>query len=63
MYAHLEAGVQVACNEKVARYQSIKKIVILPRPFSVETGELTPSMKVNRKSVIEAYDGVISGLY
>ncbi len=43
-------------NQGLADFERIKRHVILPAPFSVETGELTPSMKVKRKFVKEKFE-------
>lgn len=50
-------------NGTLARYETIKKFVVLPRDFSIETGELTPTMKVKRKVVDEKYQKEISSMY
>lgn len=59
----LEAQVKSECNAKVARYQTIKKIHVLPHAFSVDGGELTPTLKVKRNVVNDKYADVIGGLY
>jgi long-chain acyl-CoA synthetase len=38
-------------NKDLASYETIKKFALLPADFAIETGELTPSMKVKRKAV------------
>jgi long-subunit acyl-CoA synthetase (AMP-forming) len=50
-------------NTRLARVQTIKKIVILPNDFSVEGGELTGTMKVRRKIVNTKYKIEIESLY
>jgi long-chain acyl-CoA synthetase len=40
-----------------------KKFLILPRDFSVEGGELTPTLKVRRRVVEERHRGAIEGLF
>lgn len=50
-------------NKKLASYESIKKFAILPADFSVETGELTPTMKVKRKVINEKYKNIFDGFY
>ena len=41
----------------------MKKYSILPRDFSVEGGELTPSMKVKRRIVETTYSDSIEKMY
>ncbi len=61
--AHLMERVEEGCNKKVARYQTIKRIHILPLELSVEGGEMTPTMKIKRNVVCEKYAGEIEALY
>jgi long-subunit acyl-CoA synthetase (AMP-forming) len=60
---YIEAEMQEVCNSKVARYQTIKKIKILPTTFSVDGGELTPTLKVKRNIVNEKYASEIAAFY
>lgn len=50
-------------NEHLASYESIKKYLLLPNEFSVEGGELTPSLKVKRKVLDQRFKEQIEGLY
>ncbi len=50
-------------NKQLAGYESIKKFRILPQDFSIDGGELTPTMKVRTKKVLEKYKDVITALY
>ena len=50
-------------NTELARVQKIKKIKVLPADFSVDGGELTPTMKVKRKIVNEKYNAEIEAFY
>jgi long-chain acyl-CoA synthetase len=61
--AYIEQEMQQVCNSKVARYQTIKKIQILPTTFSVDGGELTPTLKVKRNIVNEKYAKEIAAFY
>lgn len=61
--AFLDKRIAEDCNARVARYQTIKKFEILPVTFSVDSGELTPTMKLRRNVVSERYGDVIDGLY
>ena len=47
----------------LARYEKIKKIALLENEFTIEGGELTPTMKVKRRVVDEKYRAVIDKLY
>jgi len=59
----IEQEMEHVCNSRVARYQTIKKIKILPTTFSVDGGELTPTLKVKRNVVNEKYAKEIAGFY
>jgi long-chain acyl-CoA synthetase len=50
-------------NEKFARVEQVKKIAILPRDLSQETGELTPTLKVKRAVVTQKHEPEIEALY
>ena len=50
-------------NNGLASYESIKYFRILERDFSLETGELTPSLKVKRKVVTERFRDLIDEMY
>ena len=50
-------------NDQLAPYETIKKFVLAPTDFTPESGELTPTLKVKRKVVIEKYQEQIERLY
>ena len=50
-------------TRELAPHEKIKKIALLDEEFSVEGGELTPTLKVRRKFVEEKHREVIDGLY
>ena len=50
-------------NSKLASWETVKKFAVLANDFTEASGELTPSLKVKRKVVIERYQSVIDGLY
>ena len=47
----------------LASYERVKKIVVLPRDFDIEKGEITPSLKVRRANVTAEYREAIDALY
>ena len=50
-------------NESLASFETLKKVIIAPNEFSVSSGELTPSLKVKNKVVIEKYRTQLDNLY
>jgi long-chain acyl-CoA synthetase len=50
-------------NEKLNRWETIKKFAVLPRDLSIEDGELTPSMKIKRRVVEKSFAGEIEAMY
>ena len=50
-------------NDTLSRVEQIKKFRILPKKLYEEDGEVTPTMKVKRKYVNEAFNGLIRDMY
>ena len=50
-------------NESLSRVEQVKKFTILPKKLYEEDGEVTPTMKVKRKYVNEAFADLIEGMY
>ena len=50
-------------QKKLANYEKIRKFKLLTKPFTIETGEITPSMKVKRKFVEDEYSNLIEEMY
>ena len=50
-------------QKKLANYERVRKFVLLDRPFTIENGEITPSLKIKRKVVEEKYGGLIEEMY
>lgn len=48
---------------ELASFERIKRIVLLPRDFTIESGELTPTMKVKRNIVEARYQDLIDQVY
>ncbi|MEE8599822.1 AMP-dependent synthetase/ligase [Euzebya tangerina] len=60
--AEIERAVETA-NTKLARVEQVKRWELLPTDWTVESGELTPSMKLKRHVVETKYADVIEGIY
>ena len=58
MYARIELK-QVAFTS----FEKIKKFVLLPRPFTIEDGELTNTLKLRRKTIRERFSEEIESMY
>ncbi|MEZ4457671.1 MAG: long-chain fatty acid--CoA ligase [Gemmatimonadales bacterium] len=60
--SHLEAEARKHLRD-LARYEVPKKFLVVPRDFSIESGELTPKLSVKRKVVEAHYQEAIDALY
>ena len=50
-------------NRERSRFEQVKRFVILPRDFTMEEGEVTPTLKLRRRTVAEHFAGEIEELY
>jgi len=50
-------------QSKMASYEQIKRFVLLPRPFSIEAGELTNTLKIRRPVINKRYAKLIDAMY
>jgi long-chain acyl-CoA synthetase len=50
-------------NRLLASFETIKKYCLLARDFSIEAGEMTPSLKIKRKVVVDKYRDELEALY
>ena len=49
--------------KSIAQYQQVKKVELLPKLFTIESGELTPTLKLKRKIIHGKYKELIEGMY
>jgi long-chain acyl-CoA synthetase len=56
-------GAVDAANRGVSKAEAIKKFVILPRDFTEEGGEMTPSLKLKRHVIMKQYAEDVAALY
>ena len=59
----LVAGYIDELNEKLNRWETVKRFTVLPRDLSIEAGEITPSMKIRRKNVETNFAEQIDKMY
>ena len=59
----LYEGLVKKYNQSFAQWEQVKRIVLLPELWTVESGEMTPTMKVKRKVITETNKAVIEGMY
>ena len=52
-----------ALNAKLPSYSTVKRFAILPKDFTQEAGELTPTLKVKRKLVSQRYQELLDSFY
>ncbi len=50
-------------NENFAQYERVKKFALMPRCWTINEGELTPTLKVKRKMINQKNKDLIEGLY
>jgi long-chain acyl-CoA synthetase len=59
----LMQGVVDDVNSDRSRYEQVKRFALLPRDFSMEHGEVTPTLKLRRRAVIDHFGGEVEALY
>ncbi|WET69530.1 long-chain fatty acid--CoA ligase [Sphingobacterium sp.] len=50
-------------NQNFGSWEQIKKLIIVPDEMTVETGELTPTLKMKRKVILQKYEQEIEDIY
>ena len=50
-------------QKSLENYERVRKFTLLDKPFSLENGEITPSLKIRRKAVEERYNNLIEEMY
>ncbi len=50
-------------TRELADYERIRRIALLPEEFTIDKGELTPTLKVKRRVIDQKFDSLIEGLY
>ena len=60
---HLFDNVLARANAHLSRFEQIKKCRLLPQEFSLEEGELTPTLKFKRRVILERYSQLLAEMY
>lgn len=50
-------------NARLATFEQVKRFIVLPRDFTIEANELTPTLKIRRKYVSDKYREVLDSMY
>jgi long-chain acyl-CoA synthetase len=56
-------GIVDQVNVKLANFETIKRFLLVPEEWSLDSGELTPSLKLKRRVILEKYAPEIAGFY
>jgi long-chain acyl-CoA synthetase len=59
----LVAEIVGSANRRVSSSESVKKFAVLERDFGVESGEVTPTLKLKRDVIARNFGEVLRGLY
>lgn len=63
IYQAIEDSIQQANKKAISNAQRVQKFRILPKDFSINSGELGPTMKVKRQVVLDRYKDTIEDMY
>jgi len=50
-------------NAGFGHWEQVKKFVLLPKEWSIDSGELTPKLSLKRKIILQKFEGIIEGIY
>ena len=59
----LVQGIVDDVNRERSNYEQIKKFVILPRDFTMEQDEVTPTLKLKRRAIMKNFADAVDGIY
>lgn len=59
----IQANIDEYVNPQFARVEQIRKFTLLPKPFSIEGGEMTPTLKLKRKAICDMHVSAIETMY
>jgi long-chain acyl-CoA synthetase len=50
-------------NKSYGNWEQLKRVELLPKEFSIEGGELTPTLKLKRKAIMELHAAAVARVY
>jgi long-chain acyl-CoA synthetase len=50
-------------NEGISNIEKVRRFTLTAEPFTVDNGQMTPTLKVRRHEVLRAYGEALEGLY
>ncbi len=59
----LYEGIVEQVNRNLARFERLKKVLVIAEELSIENGTLTPTLKLRRRNVESRYKAQIDKLY
>jgi long-chain acyl-CoA synthetase len=59
----LVASIVDDVNRERSRYEQVKRFAVLDRDFEMERGEVTPTLKLRRRVVLDNFAAEVEGLY
>jgi long-chain acyl-CoA synthetase len=60
---HMIEDMVQSAQKDLSNFEKVRRFVLLDAPFTIESGEMTPSMKIRRKAVEERYRDLIESMY
>ena len=63
MIEHLQKEIDEKVNQLFARVEHVRNFRVLPRDFTVEDGELTPTLKIKRRNINKNFSNQIESMY
>lgn len=50
-------------SRELASHEKVRRFILAPEPFTIEAGEMTPTLKVKRKIVEEKFKNELEEIY
>ncbi|MDX9859529.1 MAG: AMP-dependent synthetase/ligase [Rhodospirillales bacterium] len=50
-------------NRNLSTIEKVRRVIVAPEPFSIDNGQITPTLKLRRHKIVEAYGDALDALY